>query len=251
MAVVWQWTFQNKESPSFFLSIVPFLKTCSLCRYHDTIERYCNETDTWEIVAEMPTSRSSLSCVSLLLRKDIHMSSCPESPNDNWLQMFSKWETPHCWLCAPSLGDDAKGRRPQGEAPGSSAWSVWAEHRSASWVPTSWRVQKTTAYRKRFLLNVVVKEMLRLNRRQLMSKVFMSEHYKSVKNPPAGLVCLCKVAMCYIYWAVISCYAEENWCPLQRVCVYKDLNLTCGKEATSTSDYFFVFWVFNVRLSYH
>lgn len=52
-------------------------------RYHDTIERYCNETDTWEIVAEMPTSRSSLSCVSLLLRKNIHMSSCPESPNDN------------------------------------------------------------------------------------------------------------------------------------------------------------------------
>lgn len=73
-----------------------------------------------------------------------------------------------------------------------------------------------------------------------MSKVFMSEHYKSVKNPPAGLVCLCKVAMCYIYWAVISCCAEKTDAHF-RVCVYKDLNLTCGKEATSTSDYFFVF----------
>ncbi|XP_029997656.1 kelch-like protein diablo [Sphaeramia orbicularis] len=52
-------------------------------RYHDTIERYCDETDTWEIVGEMPTSRSWLSCVSLQLRKDIHMSSCPSMPNDN------------------------------------------------------------------------------------------------------------------------------------------------------------------------
>lgn len=55
----------------------------SACRYHDTIERYCDETDTWEIVGEMPTSRSWLSCVSLQLRKDIHMSSCPGTPNDN------------------------------------------------------------------------------------------------------------------------------------------------------------------------
>ncbi|XP_051905488.1 kelch-like protein diablo isoform X2 [Hippocampus zosterae] len=39
-------------------------------RYHDTIERYCDETNTWEIVGEMPTSRSWLSCVSLLLRKN-------------------------------------------------------------------------------------------------------------------------------------------------------------------------------------
>ncbi|XP_031728168.1 kelch-like protein 24 isoform X1 [Anarhichas minor] len=52
-------------------------------RYHDTIERYCDETDTWEIVGEMPTSRSWLSCVSLQLRKDIHMSSYPGTPNDN------------------------------------------------------------------------------------------------------------------------------------------------------------------------
>ncbi|XP_020790298.1 kelch-like protein 20 [Boleophthalmus pectinirostris] len=51
-------------------------------RYHDTIERYCEDTDTWEIVGEMPTSRSWLSCVSLQLRKDIHMSSCPGTPND-------------------------------------------------------------------------------------------------------------------------------------------------------------------------
>ncbi|KAF7666387.1 hypothetical protein LDENG_00107720 [Lucifuga dentata] len=52
-------------------------------RYHDTIERYCDETDSWEIVGEMPTSRSWLSCVSLQLRKDIHLSSCPDTPNDN------------------------------------------------------------------------------------------------------------------------------------------------------------------------
>ncbi|XP_073349749.1 kelch-like protein 24 [Pagrus major] len=52
-------------------------------RYHDTIERYCDETDMWEIIGEMPTSRSWLSCVSLQLRKDIHMSSCPGTPNEN------------------------------------------------------------------------------------------------------------------------------------------------------------------------
>ncbi|XP_036945433.1 kelch-like protein diablo isoform X1 [Acanthopagrus latus] len=52
-------------------------------RYHDTIERYCDETDMWEIVGEMPTSRSWLSCVSLQLRKDIHMTSCHGTPNDN------------------------------------------------------------------------------------------------------------------------------------------------------------------------
>ncbi|XP_041831328.1 kelch-like protein 20 isoform X1 [Melanotaenia boesemani] len=52
-------------------------------RYHDTIERYCDETNTWEIVGEMPTSRSWLSCVSLQLRKDIHESSCPDTPNEN------------------------------------------------------------------------------------------------------------------------------------------------------------------------
>ncbi|XP_017277332.1 kelch-like protein 20 [Kryptolebias marmoratus] len=52
-------------------------------RYHDTIERYCDETDTWEIVGEMPTSRSWLSCVSLQLRKDVHITSCPGTPNNN------------------------------------------------------------------------------------------------------------------------------------------------------------------------
>ncbi|XP_069558862.1 kelch-like protein 20 isoform X2 [Brachyistius frenatus] len=52
-------------------------------RYHDTIERYCDDTDIWEIVGEMPTSRSWLSCVSLQLRKDIHVTSCPGTPNEN------------------------------------------------------------------------------------------------------------------------------------------------------------------------
>ncbi|XP_068192822.1 kelch-like protein 3 isoform X4 [Antennarius striatus] len=52
-------------------------------RYHDTIERYCDETDTWEIVGEMPTSRSWLSCVSLQLRKDIHICSGPGTPHSN------------------------------------------------------------------------------------------------------------------------------------------------------------------------
>lgn len=53
------------------------------CRYHDTIERYCDETDAWEIVGEMPTSRSWLSCVSLQLRKDIHVSSYPGTAIEN------------------------------------------------------------------------------------------------------------------------------------------------------------------------
>ncbi|XP_037648785.1 kelch-like protein 20 [Sebastes umbrosus] len=52
-------------------------------RYHDTIERYCDETDAWEIVGEMPTSRSWLSCVSLQLRKDIHVSSYPGTAIEN------------------------------------------------------------------------------------------------------------------------------------------------------------------------
>ncbi|XP_037113067.1 kelch-like protein 17 isoform X3 [Syngnathus acus] len=50
-------------------------------RYHDTIERYCDKTDTWEIVGEMPTSRSWLSCVSLLLRKDGVSHYFPALPN--------------------------------------------------------------------------------------------------------------------------------------------------------------------------
>lgn len=52
-------------------------------RYHDTIERYCEDNDTWEIVGELYTSRSWLSCVSLQLRKDIHVSSRTETPNDS------------------------------------------------------------------------------------------------------------------------------------------------------------------------
>ena len=74
------------------------------CRYHDTIERYCDETDTWEIVGEMPTSRSWLSCVSLQLRKDIHMSSSPGTPNDNWVGHYSQDTVEESFLvsiCAP------------------------------------------------------------------------------------------------------------------------------------------------------
>ncbi|XP_077415907.1 kelch-like protein 24 [Vanacampus margaritifer] len=52
-------------------------------RYHDTIERFCDETDTWEIVGEMPTSRSWLSCVSLLLRKDVLSHYYPSMPNSS------------------------------------------------------------------------------------------------------------------------------------------------------------------------
>lgn len=55
-------------------------------RYHDTIERYCEDTDTWEIVSEMTTSRSWLSCVSLQLRKDIHIGSCTGTPSDSWVR---------------------------------------------------------------------------------------------------------------------------------------------------------------------
>ncbi|KAK3091829.1 hypothetical protein FSP39_022975 [Pinctada imbricata] len=40
-------------------------------RYHDTIECYDPETDTWEIVGELQSSRSWLSCVSIIVRKEI------------------------------------------------------------------------------------------------------------------------------------------------------------------------------------
>ena len=42
-----------------------------LCRYHDTIECYDPESDSWEIIAEMQSSRSWLSCVSMVIRKEI------------------------------------------------------------------------------------------------------------------------------------------------------------------------------------
>lgn len=40
-------------------------------RYHDTIECYDPERDSWEIIGEMQTSRSWLSCVSMVIRKDL------------------------------------------------------------------------------------------------------------------------------------------------------------------------------------
>ncbi|XP_060581169.1 kelch-like protein 3 [Ruditapes philippinarum] len=45
-------------------------------RYHDTIECYNSLTDTWDIVGEMLTSRSWLSCVSMRIRKDMHNAEC-------------------------------------------------------------------------------------------------------------------------------------------------------------------------------
>ena len=40
-------------------------------RYHDTIECYDPIADNWEIMGEMQTSRSWLSCVSMVIRKDL------------------------------------------------------------------------------------------------------------------------------------------------------------------------------------
>ncbi|XP_013395524.1 kelch-like protein diablo [Lingula anatina] len=40
-------------------------------RYHDTIECYNVDKDEWEIVGEMPTSRSWLSCVAMMIRRDL------------------------------------------------------------------------------------------------------------------------------------------------------------------------------------
>ncbi|XP_063443616.1 kelch-like protein diablo [Mytilus trossulus] len=40
-------------------------------RYHDTIECYDPISDSWEIIGEMQTSRSWLSCVSMVIRKDL------------------------------------------------------------------------------------------------------------------------------------------------------------------------------------
>ena len=37
-------------------------------RYHDTIEAYDPVRDVWENVGEMPSSRSWLSCVPLMVR---------------------------------------------------------------------------------------------------------------------------------------------------------------------------------------
>ncbi|KAL4239391.1 hypothetical protein ACF0H5_000208 [Mactra antiquata] len=45
-------------------------------RYHDTIECYNSLTDTWEIVGEMLTSRSWLSCVAMRVRKDMNNAEC-------------------------------------------------------------------------------------------------------------------------------------------------------------------------------
>jgi hypothetical protein len=40
-------------------------------RYHDTIECYSAETDSWQLTGDMPTSRSWLSCVPLQVRKPL------------------------------------------------------------------------------------------------------------------------------------------------------------------------------------
>ena len=40
-------------------------------RYHDTVECYDEENDVWEIIGEMPSSRSWLSCVPMIVRKEL------------------------------------------------------------------------------------------------------------------------------------------------------------------------------------
>ncbi|KDR19477.1 hypothetical protein L798_06520 [Zootermopsis nevadensis] len=40
-------------------------------RYHDTIECYSADSDTWQLTGDMPTSRSWLSCVPLQVRKPL------------------------------------------------------------------------------------------------------------------------------------------------------------------------------------
>ena len=40
-------------------------------RYHDTIESYDPDTDTWTVMGDMPSSRSWLSSVALTIRKDL------------------------------------------------------------------------------------------------------------------------------------------------------------------------------------
>ncbi len=40
-------------------------------RYHDTIECYDEDNDVWDIIGEMPTSRSWLSCVAMTIRRDL------------------------------------------------------------------------------------------------------------------------------------------------------------------------------------
>lgn len=214
-----------------------------MCRYHDTIERYCDETDTWEIVGEMPTSRSSLSCVSLLLRKDIHMSSCPGTPNDNWLQVLGRWKAftgyymPRYWETTQGRVVNFLLKR--------EAWvghsSVRAESQFFNWWQLEGYIQKTTvsfyvfAKEKSCLNYMWSMTQYNYTRHDMnMFKVLMSEHFKSVKKFRAGIVYFCKDVMWCIYWGVISCWTEK-WSymlrPLQRICVNNNLNITCGKEA--------------------
>lgn len=40
-------------------------------RYHDTIECYDADTDTWSLAGEMPSSRSWLSCVPLQIKRSL------------------------------------------------------------------------------------------------------------------------------------------------------------------------------------
>ena len=40
-------------------------------RYHDTIECYDPDKDTWTVTGDMPSSRSWLSAVALTIRKDL------------------------------------------------------------------------------------------------------------------------------------------------------------------------------------
>ena len=62
-------------------------------RYHDTIECYDEASDVWEIIGEMPTSRSWLSCVAMTIRKDLapkdKVTSCIVWPQSGWMPVVT------------------------------------------------------------------------------------------------------------------------------------------------------------------
>ena len=67
----WCFNWVNCQLPVYILWSASDFFYWSNFRYHDTIECYTEETDSWELIGEMPTSRSWLSCVAMMIRKDM------------------------------------------------------------------------------------------------------------------------------------------------------------------------------------
>ena len=71
-------------------------------RYHDTIECYDEAKDCWEIIGEMPSSRSWLSCAAMTIRKD----SLPPQPETRDKVTCIVW--PSGWTLGPPAWDQGQ-----------------------------------------------------------------------------------------------------------------------------------------------